>query len=146
MDEIFIDSNVWLYQLLDGPKIDPKDYQYKRLIAIDLTQPGECIIVISTQVITETCAVLKRKTKITNEDILELVKEFQEQCEIINLTTIEIKMACQLRQNYYFSYWDSLMIATALKSQARVLYSEDMQHGLLIDNRLTVSNPFFRTG
>jgi predicted nucleic acid-binding protein len=146
MDKIFIDSNIWLYRLLDDPKSDPQDYQFKRLIAIDLTQPSECIIVISTQVITETCAVLKRKTQITNEDILELVKEFEEQCEIVNLTTVEIKMACQLRQNYSFSYWDSLMIATALKSQARVLYSEDMQHGLLIDDRLTVSNPFLRTG
>ncbi|USR90988.1 hypothetical protein NEA10_19535 [Phormidium yuhuli AB48] len=71
MDKNFIDSNIWLYRLLDDPKLDPQDYQSKRLIAIDLTQPSDRSLVISTQVITETCAVLKRKTQITNEEILE---------------------------------------------------------------------------
>jgi predicted nucleic acid-binding protein len=112
------------------------------LIAIDLTQAMDRSLVISTQIITETCAVLKRKTKISDRDILELVEELEDQCEIIYLSTTEIKEACRLREKYYFSYWDSLVIATALKSSADILYSEDMQHGLLISDRLKIINPF----
>jgi predicted nucleic acid-binding protein len=143
MNKKFIDSNIWLYRFLDDPKIDPQEYQSKRLIAIDLTQAMDRSLVISTQVITETCAVLKRKTKIADQDILELVEELEEQCEIIYLSISEIKEACRLREKYYFSYWDSLVIATALRSSANILYSEDMQHGLLIDNRLKIINPFY---
>jgi len=146
MDKKFIDSNIWLYRFLYDPKVDHQQYEAKRLIAIDLTQSIERSLVISTQVITETCAVLKRKTNITDQDILELVEEFENQCEIVNLTTIEIKEACRLRANYSFSYWDSLMIATALKSQSKFLYSEDMQHGLLIRDSLTIINPFLEVG
>jgi predicted nucleic acid-binding protein len=146
MNKKFIDSNIWLYRFLHDPKVDPQVQELKRSIAINLTQAVDRSIIVSTQVITETCAVLKRKTGISEQNILELVEEFEEQCEIVNLTTIEIKEACQLRDKYSFSYWDSLVIATALKSQAKVLYSEDMQNGLLIENQLTIINPFAVSG
>jgi len=35
-----------------------------------------------------------------------------------------------------------LMLASALKAGCQYLYSEDMQHGQLIENRLHVINPF----
>ncbi|MGK7893624.1 MAG: PIN domain-containing protein [Xenococcus sp. (in: cyanobacteria)] len=70
------------------------------------------------------------------------MKEFEEQCKVINLTITEIKYACQLRTEYKFSYWDSLIIATALSSNAKVIYSEDMQHNLLIEKQLKIINPF----
>jgi predicted nucleic acid-binding protein len=146
IDKKFIDSNIWLYRFLDDPKVDPQVQELKRSIAINLTQAVDRSVIVSTQVITETCAVLKRKTGISEQNILELVEEFEEQCEIVNLTTIEIKRACQLRDKYSFSYWDSFVIATALKSQAKVLYSEDMQNGLLIENQLTIINPFAVSG
>jgi len=146
IDKKFIDSNIWLYRFLYDPKIDPQVQELKRGISINLTQAVDRSIIVSTQIITETCAVLKRKTVISERNILELVEEFEDRCEIVNLTTIEIKEACQLRDNYYFSYWDSLIIATALKSQAKVLYSEDMQNGILIENQLTIINPFVESG
>lgn len=104
MDKIFIDSNIWLYRLLTDPAMAKSENDAKRRIAIELTQPVNRNITISTQIITETCSVLKRKTKISDEQLLELVEEFEEQCEVINLTTIEIKHACQLRAKYNFSY------------------------------------------
>jgi predicted nucleic acid-binding protein len=111
-----------------------------------LTQVTHQNLIISTQVITETCAVLKRKTQISDEDLLELIQEFEEQCEVISLTTVHIKQACQLRMNYHFSYWDSLLVATALHGSASILYSEDMQHNLLVDNQLRIINPFLGVG
>lgn len=49
--------------------------------------------------------------------------------------------ASKLRQNHRFSYWDSLIVASALKAQAEIIYSEDMQHGLVVDKILTIINP-----
>ena len=40
-----------------------------------------------------------------------------------------------------FSIWDALIITMALKAQCRVLYSEDMQDGRVIDG-LRIANPF----
>jgi predicted nucleic acid-binding protein len=50
--------------------------------------------------------------------------------------------ASHLREQYSFSYWDSLIVAAALQAKATTLYTEDMQAGLVIDQRLTIINPF----
>ncbi len=39
-------------------------------------------------------------------------------------------------------FYDSLIVATALESECTILYSEDMQDGLLIENQLKIVNPF----
>jgi predicted nucleic acid-binding protein len=140
---IFIDSNIWLYRLLVDPKSDPASYNHKRKIAIQLTNSINPNIIISTQVITETCSVLKRKANFSDEQVLQLIEEFEEQCQVIPLTILEIKQACKLRANYHISFWDSLIIANALTSDAKILYSEDMQHNLTIEEKLTIINPFF---
>ena len=40
-----------------------------------------------------------------------------------------------------FSFWDSLILASAETAGAEVLYSEDMQHGQQVAG-LTILNPF----
>jgi predicted nucleic acid-binding protein len=40
------------------------------------------------------------------------------------------------------SNWDSLIVASALESQCSILYTEDLQHGQVIDQVLTIVNPF----
>jgi predicted nucleic acid-binding protein len=49
--------------------------------------------------------------------------------------------AYQLRTKYSVSYWDSLIIASALENVCSTLYSEDMQHQLIIENKLCIINP-----
>jgi predicted nucleic acid-binding protein len=48
----------------------------------------------------------------------------------------------QLSQRYQLLHWDSLIIAAALQANCAVLYSEDLQSGMVIDQRLTIINPF----
>ena len=50
--------------------------------------------------------------------------------------------ASELREAYCLSYWDSLIVTTALESGAAILYSEDLQDGLWINARLQIINPF----
>ncbi|HHH18939.1 MAG TPA: PIN domain-containing protein [Campylobacterales bacterium] len=48
----------------------------------------------------------------------------------LNYQTYEI--AFRVRQKYNVSYWDSLVVASALQSDCEILYSEDMQDGLVV--------------
>ena len=57
--------------------------------------------------------------------------------------TDTILHAIDIQVNQGFSFWDSLIIASALEANCQQLYSEDMQHGQLIAGRLQILNPFF---
>jgi len=54
----------------------------------------------------------------------------------------EVRLAWELGQEYRYGYYDSLIITSALTSHCEVLYSEDFQHGQLINDRLRILNPF----
>jgi predicted nucleic acid-binding protein len=54
----------------------------------------------------------------------------------------ELLSQLTVMERYRFSFYDSLIIATALEASCTTLYSEDMQHGQLIENKLLIINPF----
>jgi predicted nucleic acid-binding protein len=60
---------------------------------------------------------------------------------VVPLDLKNYKTAYKIRDNYSFSYWDSLIIASALERGCETLYSEDMQHNQVIENKLTIKNP-----
>jgi predicted nucleic acid-binding protein len=43
---------------------------------------------------------------------------------------------------YQFSHWDCLIIAAALESQCKILFTEDLSDGQIIDGILNIKNPF----
>ena len=52
------------------------------------------------------------------------------------------RAAVRIGERYRLSVYDALMLAVALAGGARTLYSEDMQHGLMIDGTLRIVDPF----
>ena len=50
--------------------------------------------------------------------------------------------ALNLVERFNFSFYDALMIAAALLAGSKHVFSEDMQHELIIDGRMTILNPF----
>jgi predicted nucleic acid-binding protein len=50
--------------------------------------------------------------------------------------------ALKIAQKYGFNIYDALMIAAALQAGSAILYSEDLQDGLVVDHTLTIRNPF----
>jgi predicted nucleic acid-binding protein len=50
-----------------------------------------------------------------------------------------------VRSHYQFSYWDSLIIASALETGCSILFSEDMQDGQVIESTLTIRNPLIES-
>jgi predicted nucleic acid-binding protein len=50
--------------------------------------------------------------------------------------------ALDLCAKYFYNYWDCLMIAAASSAGCAYLFSEDMQDGHTIENKLTIKNIF----
>jgi predicted nucleic acid-binding protein len=134
LDSCFIDSNVWIYALTiqDDPT---KTQQADQLINSHTT------IAISTQVINEVCVNLLKKAAFTEAELRDIADDFFVQYTVIEIGQEIIRKASFLREQYRLSFWDGLIVASALASGATVLYSEDMHDGLTIEG-LTIANPF----
>ena len=132
-DKVFIDTNVLIY----GYSEDEPD---KRQRAIDCVRSGEAWI--STQVLNETINVLKRKFSLSYSQIRDAVQELSEGFPIVLVSVNTIEMALNLAERYQYSYFDSLILASALEAGCQILYSEDLQHGQRIENQLMIVNPF----
>ncbi|MCA2554072.1 MAG: PIN domain-containing protein [Microcystis sp. M04BS1] len=132
-DKVFIDTNVLIY----GYSEDEPD---KRQRAIDCVRSGEAWI--STQVLNETINVLKRKFSLSYSQIREAVQELSEGFPIVLVSVNTIEMALNLAERYQYSYFDSLILASALEAGCQILYSEDLQDGQRIENQLMIVNPF----
>ncbi|MCC5624772.1 PIN domain-containing protein [Nostoc sp. CHAB 5715] len=134
----FIDSNIWLYRFILNPS-NPNAIQ-KQQIATKVTSQEN--LLVSTQVINEVCANLIRKAGFDNSQIQNLIEDFAQGCEILPVSLETLQYAVKLRERYLFSFWDSLIVASAILGKATILYSEDMQDGLIIENSLRIVNPF----
>ncbi|GCL54069.1 hypothetical protein NIES3806_14060 [Microcystis aeruginosa NIES-3806] len=132
-DKVFIDTNVLIY----GYSEDEPD---KRQRAIDCVRSGEAWI--STQVLNETINVLKRKFSLSYSQIRDAVQELSEGFPIVLVSVNTIEMALNLAERYQYSYFDSLILASALEAGCQILYSEDLQDGQRIENQLMIVNPF----
>jgi predicted nucleic acid-binding protein len=135
-----IDSNIWLYRFIINPH-DP-NAQIKQQIAINITSQNN--LIISTQIINEVCSNLIRKAKFNNAQIQSLIQELNQGCDIMPISFETLEYAGKLRDRYFLSFWDSLIVASAILGNANILYSEDMQDGLIIENTLQIINPFFK--
>jgi predicted nucleic acid-binding protein len=60
---------------------------------------------------------------------------------ILEIDTPKVLQALEINARYGYSYWDSLIIAAALQNNCSILYSEDMQHNHLIEDKLRIINP-----
>ncbi|MBD2489315.1 PIN domain-containing protein [Aulosira sp. FACHB-615] len=136
----FIDTNVWLYRLFDDQKIEVAERDRKRNIAISITSNEG--IIISTQVINEVSANLLKKAAFNEEQIKAVIQSLYLRCTVIEFNLNIFESASDIRRRYNFSFWDGLIVACALSARASILYSEDMQDGLIIADQLEIVNPF----
>jgi predicted nucleic acid-binding protein len=130
---VFIDSNIWLYALIEGD--DPRHKMAKEKIR----QAGS--LVVSSQVISEVCVNMLKKAGQDEAFIRALVSSFYANYRVVSLDENVFLKASDLRNRYSLSYWDSMIVAAALEASCSVLYSEDMQSGLLVDQSLRIINP-----
>lgn len=131
---VFIDSNLWIYY--HSMKPDEKFTKTRDLILANFNS-----ILISTQVLGELYHVLVRKNMTSQADARRVVEDLASEFRTITGDVKHVFDAIAVNMKYGYSYWDSLIIATALQSNCSILYSEDMQHNHLIEGKLRIINP-----
>ena len=129
--EDFFDTNVLLYLLsADAAKADRAE---------EVLAGGG---MVSVQVLNEFIAVGLRKLRLSWAEIHEVLTQVRLVCSVEPLTLATHDQAVQLAQRYGLSIYDALIVASALLANCKTLYSEDMQHGQVIEKKLRICNPF----
>lgn len=136
-DRTFIDTNVILYSK------DARD-ERKQSIADELVSRGigEGTLVVSAQVLNEfyVNATQKLTPGMNREDARTVCRSIAAvSCEPITNETIAA--AWDVQDRFALSWWDSLIVASALGTRCTRLMTEDLQDGLQVDG-LRVVNPF----
>ena len=125
--EVFIDSNIWLDALIETEDPDPRRARANDLLN-SVLRPT-----ISTQVIREVSVNLLKKTALPEPTLRTLVSGWYSDCRVVEATEGQFLLASRLRESLALSYWDSLIVAAALQVECSTLFSEDMQHGQVIN-------------
>ena len=132
-DRVFIDTNVLLY-LYSGDEFAKKTAAMAAL--------GSGSACVTTQVLGELAHVLTKKFLLPTTKVQAVVHEVSDACEVHPVTPELIFAALRIREQYRYGFYDSLIIAGARMTGSVILYSEDMQHGQVIDGALTIRSPF----
>jgi predicted nucleic acid-binding protein len=132
MSRIALDTNILIY-------LHDIERSKKREVANQLVVISP---VISNQVISEYLNVCNRRLKMSKQDCLNSLLSWLPYCEL-SLTDLSIyPNALKLINKYQFQLFDAIIVSSALHSNCDILYSEDMQHNLVINDQLKIINPF----
>ena len=132
MSEISIDTNILVYSL---EEIDSEKYDISSKI-LD-SNP-----LLSSQVFSEFINVCLKKLKKNKSETIEIAKIFLNKCEFVSVSEQSINLSLVICEKYKLQIFDSIIIANALDNNSEILYSEDMHHGLVIENKLKIINPY----
>jgi predicted nucleic acid-binding protein len=133
--ETFLDTNILLYAISAG-----EDEAEKRGIARSLLAEGGWGL--SVQVLQEFYVNVTRlpRAAMGHADAVAAVHQFLRRPTVASDAALMLE-AFRLKERYRLSYWDASIIAAARALGARILYSEDLNHGQDYDG-VTVENPF----
>jgi len=100
--------------------------------------------VISVQVLNETVNVLRKKNRMTYDEISEFLflAVIKLVCHVVPITLETHEKAMSLVEKYRLSWFDSLIVASALEAHCDECWSEDMHDGLVVERSLTIKHPF----
>lgn len=145
--KVFLDTNTLVY-LLEGKEASPgialtpgeMEANRKGDITLGLLQHDD--IFVGVQVFNELCNVsLRRKFDwLKTKDMLTTLEAL---CQDVVPVTLQVhKRGLFLHEKYQLQLYDALMLAAALEAGCTRFYSEDMQDGQVIENSMTINNPF----
>lgn len=98
--------------------------------------------VISVQVLNEFANVAARKKRLSWVEIVDVLSVVRSLCRVEPLSLGVHDAAVRLASEHNFSFYDALIVASAIASGCDILYSEDLQHGRRVERSLTIRNPF----
>jgi predicted nucleic acid-binding protein len=127
----FLDTNVLVYAFT----ADPRAVTARTLL--------ERNAVISVQGLDEFANVARRKLGRTWAEVRDALDSIRDVCRTVVPLDIETHAdALRIAERYGYGIFDALMISSAVRADCKVLWSEDMHDGHVIDKRLRIANPF----
>jgi len=135
----FLDTNIFVYALLASEPL--KKQRALQLLEQALGNHSGCI---SYQVIQEFANVATRKfsQRLTNDECQQFIDAAMQPLNRVGSSTALVNAALTLQNDMRYSFYDSLILASALQAGAATLYTEDLQHNQLIGGTLRIVNPF----
>lgn len=131
MPSPFLDTNILVYAFSSD--------QRSGLANAILRTP----FIIGVQTLNELANVLRRREEKPWAEIAKNSRALRELAEMVVDTHVEDHArSIALAERYRLSIYDALMLAIALRANCTAFYSEDLHHSLVIEDRLTVLNPF----
>jgi predicted nucleic acid-binding protein len=127
----FLDSNVLIYAFTTDRRA---------LRAQELLESG---CAIGVQGLNELTNVAKRKLGMTWDEVRAALAAIRALCRTVLPLDINTHTdALRIAERYGYGIFDALVVASALSANCGVLWSEDMQDGIVIEGRLRIANPF----
>ncbi len=137
-DKYFIDTNIFVYAF--DKDVPDKNKIANNLIKSAIIDHKGCI---SYQVIQEFLNVSNKKFEVPlsiSDCKKYLDSVLSPLCEIF--TSVDLyHRALEIMERWQYSFYDSLILAAAIQSDCKILYSEDLQHNQNIQS-ITIINPF----
>jgi predicted nucleic acid-binding protein len=127
----FFDTNILLYVASGDPV---KADRAEELIGVG----G----VISVQVLNEITNVARRKMRLSWAETHAFLAMIRGLLPVRSITIAVHEAGLALAERYALSIYDAMIAASALDAGCETLWSEDMQDGLVLDDRLRIVNPF----
>lgn len=128
--EVFADSNVLVY-LFD-------DEGAKTRRSEEILERG---VTVSVQVLNEFTLAARRKMHKPWPIVREMLAGIRRNCDVVPQTLEVHELGIALAERYGLNVYDAMIVAAALITGCKTLYSEDMHDGLAIDG-LTIRNPY----
>ncbi|MCW1427578.1 PIN domain-containing protein [Novosphingobium sp. JCM 18896] len=129
----FLDTNVVVYAFTQ----DPRSEAAEALLAKGCD--------VSVQVLNEFTNVARRKLGWQWDEIDAALTALRALARAIHPVDLDTHIeALALAQRHGFAFYDALIVASALRTRCDVLYSEDLQHGMTVEKKLRIENPFRR--
>ncbi len=132
MNNAFLDSNICVYAFDQTHTLK----QEKALLLLN-DRPT-----ISSQVIIETHLACSRKLKLPMEVCDENSLILADITFVFAISSETIYKAIHLKKTFSISFLDSIIVASALQANCHTLFSEDLQHGQVMEGKLKIINPF----
>lgn len=98
--------------------------------------------VISVQVLNELTNVARRKMQMAWPDTHAFLSTLRSLLTVQPITVEIHETGLALAERYTLSTYDAMIVASALHANCDTVWSEDMQHGMQVENRLRIVNPF----
>jgi predicted nucleic acid-binding protein len=97
---------------------------------------------ISVQVLNELTNVARRKMRMSWPETGAFLSMLRDLLTVRPLTVETHEAGLALAERYNFSTYDAMIASSAIEAGCDTLWSEDMQHGMAIEEGLRIFNPF----